>query len=270
MDNIKALITLLLLLMLGTMLQAQNSSLLIYSEDSVKFHLILDSKEYNPIAQTQVKVEDLNATSHKVKILFTEERVQPTKAIIHLKSGTETSYLLKRNKESKTMTNEYDAMVSTYEYSLKLVSEQSNEAKEQQVSYDSFTNAVVVTNNVDVYQGKNTYQTADSTNNNSYNGKIGCTPAIDELAFKRVLQTISSQPFDDDKISTAKGLFVSKCFSSQQIEKIVALFEFEDNKLDFAKYAYTYAYDLDNYGIVGNAFDFKASKAELLRYIKSK
>jgi hypothetical protein len=48
------------------------------------------------------------------------------------------------------------------------------------------------------------------------------------------------------------------------------LFTYEDSKLEFAKYAYDYTYDIDNYFMVNDAFEFETSIDELNEYIESK
>ena len=45
------------------------------------------------------------------------------------------------------------------------------------------------------------------------------------------------------------------------------LFSFEDSKLQYAKYAYTYTFDLGNYYKVNDAFTFEMSIEELNEYI---
>ena len=48
------------------------------------------------------------------------------------------------------------------------------------------------------------------------------------------------------------------------------LFSFEDSKLDFAKYCYGYTYDLGNYYMVNDAFDFESTIEELNNYINQR
>ena len=48
------------------------------------------------------------------------------------------------------------------------------------------------------------------------------------------------------------------------------LFTFEDNRLQFAKFAYERTYDVGNYYKVNNAFTFENSMDELNEYIDSR
>jgi len=45
------------------------------------------------------------------------------------------------------------------------------------------------------------------------------------------------------------------------------LFSFEDDKLEFAKYAYGFVYDPENYYQVYDVFDFSSSVDSLKKYI---
>ena len=44
-------------------------------------------------------------------------------------------------------------------------------------------------------------------------------------------------------------------------------FDFEDTKLQFAKYAYGHTYDINNFYMVNDAFEFESSIEELNRAI---
>ncbi|HNQ83646.1 MAG TPA: DUF4476 domain-containing protein, partial [Bacteroidales bacterium] len=54
-----------------------------------------------------------------------------------------------------------------------------------------------------------------------------------------------------------------------QVKEIMKLFSFEESRLEFAKYAYGYTYDLSNFYIVNDAFSFESSIDELNKYIRS-
>jgi hypothetical protein len=45
------------------------------------------------------------------------------------------------------------------------------------------------------------------------------------------------------------------------------MLSFESTRLDFAKFAYTYTLDKENYYMVNNAFSFSSSVAELNNFI---
>jgi hypothetical protein len=59
----------------------------------------------------------------------------------------------------------------------------------------------------------------------------------------------------------------TNCLLSSQVKEIILLFSFEETRLDFAKYAYGYTFDIGNYYQVNDAFKFESSIDELNTYI---
>lgn len=100
-----------------------------------------------------------------------------------------------------------------------------------------------------------------------YSGPIGCPWPMQPGDFNSAKQSISSKSFEDSKFTVAKQIFNSNCLTSDQVRDIMGLFDFEDTKLDFAKYAYGRTYDLGNYYKVNDAFTFESSIDELNDFI---
>lgn len=113
------------------------------------------------------------------------------------------------------------------------------------------------------------------TQNNShyimpgYSGMIGCPWPMDQSSFAGAMATVNGQSFEENKFQVAQQVFNSNCMTVNQVTQIIGLFNFEDTKLDFAKYAYGRTYDLSNYFMVNNAFSFSSSVDELNAYINS-
>lgn len=89
-------------------------------------------------------------------------------------------------------------------------------------------------------------------------------PAAD---FEQARKAIADTSFDDTKLSTAKQIVSSNCMDANQISIIAKLFSFEDSKLDFAKHAYDFCTDKNNYYKVVSVFTYSDSKEELNQYI---
>jgi hypothetical protein len=111
--------------------------------------------------------------------------------------------------------------------------------------------------------------TATSNYDNSQPVRQGCQYAMPANDFKSAKETVSKASFEDTKLSTAKTILSSNCFSTDQVIAICNLFSFEQSKLDFAKYAYSKCTDPGSYFKVGNIFSFDASKTELNNYISN-
>jgi hypothetical protein len=100
-----------------------------------------------------------------------------------------------------------------------------------------------------------------------YSGPIGCEIPMMPQNFQNAKRVIASKSFDDTKLSIAKQIIDSNCLTSAQVRELLFLFDFEDTRLDFAKYCYGYTYDIGNYFMVNEAFDFESSIEELDEFI---
>lgn len=87
--------------------------------------------------------------------------------------------------------------------------------------------------------------------------------------FNLALRVISADNFDDKRLESAKYIIKSNSMSARQIARICTLFNFEANKLEFAKFAYPYCVDRNRYFIVDEVFNFSASRDELHKYIQN-
>lgn len=88
--------------------------------------------------------------------------------------------------------------------------------------------------------------------------------------FAAMKSTISKQSFDNTKLSTAKQIVSANCLRATQIKELVAMFSFENTKVDLAKYCYAYCYDPQNYFQIYDVFSFSSSTDEVSKYINGK
>ena len=103
-----------------------------------------------------------------------------------------------------------------------------------------------------------------------YNGQIGCDWPMTDGDLDAMKRSISSKDFEDSKFTIAKQATRSKCLKAEQVAEIMKLFDFEETKLDYAKYAYDYTYDQDNYYLVNDSFEFEFTIDELNEYLENK
>ena len=101
-------------------------------------------------------------------------------------------------------------------------------------------------------------------------GNGNCTRSMDAASFGKAKQTIASKGFDDTKLSTAKQVAKANCLTTDQILEVMKIFGFEESRLEFAKYAYDYCFDQNNYYNVSQGFTFDSSTEELNEFIETK
>lgn len=125
-------------------------------------------------------------------------------------------------------------------------------------SYDSYSDNTGTTATQDVYVMP------------GYSGEVGCPYPMSDADFNSAKQSIASKSFADSKLTLAKQITNTNCLTSDQAKQIIELFDFEDTRLEYAKYAYGHTYDISNYYKVNDAFEFESSIEELNKYIEGK
>jgi len=100
-----------------------------------------------------------------------------------------------------------------------------------------------------------------------YSGPIGCPWPMDEGQFSNAMRSVSSKDFEDSKLTVAKQITGANCLTAAQVKRIMDQFDFEDTKLEYAKFAYDKTYDIGNYYQLNDSFDFESSIDELNSYI---
>ena len=79
-----------------------------------------------------------------------------------------------------------------------------------------------------------------------------CTVVADETDFLKLRKQMAAKESDDAMISEAKNYFKTKCFTSEQIKNLSALFLNDENKYKFFDAAYNYVSDADKFSALQN------------------
>ena len=118
------------------------------------------------------------------------------------------------------------------------------------------------------YQETTTVTTSSSVpNNTQVVSANGCAYPMNSGDFASAKGSIASKTFADSKMKVARQIAKSNCLTSIQVREIVSLFDFEDDRLTFAKFAYDYTFDPNNYYKVNDAFEFESTIEDLDEYI---
>lgn len=113
------------------------------------------------------------------------------------------------------------------------------------------------------------FEQGNNSNNANGRRRAGCNMAMNNANFEEAKRTIAANGFDETRLSTAKQIASSNCLNTNQIAALIKIFGFEESKLDFAKYAYDFCVDRNNYFKIANSFSFESSKTELNNYLQS-
>jgi hypothetical protein len=94
---------------------------------------------------------------------------------------------------------------------------------------------------------------------------------VSQQDFATIKNQIAKQSMINTKINIAKmNIKTKKCFKTDQIIEILALFPYSDSKMDIAKFAYDYTNDKENYIKVADCFTFTSDKDVFLNFLKTK
>jgi hypothetical protein len=95
---------------------------------------------------------------------------------------------------------------------------------------------------------------------------------VSEAELKDILQAIRNESFEQTRDKVARQIVNSsrKKFLSAQVKRLLECFDFENTKLEFAKFAFDFTQDPERYFLVNEAFTFAGSKEALSRHIASR
>jgi Domain of unknown function (DUF4476) len=93
---------------------------------------------------------------------------------------------------------------------------------------------------------------------------------MDKITFDQFKQSLKKESYDDTRLKIGKQFIAANYFNAQQVKELVAIFSFEESKLEMAKYAYDYTVDKGNYFMIIDVFSFSSSKDTLMEYIKNR
>lgn len=99
--------------------------------------------------------------------------------------------------------------------------------------------------------------------------EVGCRP-MHRPMFQNALQSIQSKTFSETQLTLSKQIVSANCLTANQIKQIAQIFDFEDTKLELAKYAYAYCFDPQNYWQINDVFDFESTIEDLNEYISGR
>lgn len=283
--------------------------LTIFSEDGDKFTLILNGELMNDIPQTNLRVEDLNQPYYNAKIKFEDQSLQEvSKNNLIIADGdgnfADVTYKIKRdkNKSGKMKLNYFSAIpvqpnfvpasnvhVIHYGQPRPVVVQQVGGVT-QTTTTTSQSGGVNVGVNVGGAGGINmgvsindsmggeVVQTTTTTTTHSGNTvlveetPLGCNgrSCISSRDFNAAMTTLNSQNFEDTRLKTAKQIVSANCLNVDQIMQIAQTFNFEDNSLEFAKFAYDFCIEPRNYFKLNGIFKFSSNADALSDYVESR
>jgi len=280
-------------------LYSQSASLVVTAENGQRFAL-----KINGIIQSQVLTSDLKITNVpdsvcKVRVQFEKNLSPPISKTIQLRHGTQTTYAIHKNKKGETQLRFMSQVVyeqvphdpasrnvvgfraapneTSAEHDFIAQPEQPLIITTGQEPPDHSAVSISTTTTVTTTTTQVTTQTMPSGGSvkgkpiyemPGYSGQVGCPYPMTDLDFQDVKRTIESKSFENSKLTIAKEVVGANCLFASEVKQIMKLFDFENSRLEFAKYAYRFTFDQGNYYKLNDAFEFEHSIQELNEFVQ--
>ena len=275
-----------ILLLLSGMISAQISPvghLTVFSESGDRFFLILNGEQQNDIAQTNLRIEDLNQPYYNAKIVFADKAISEiSKNYLPITDADgvyqDVTYKVKKDKNNRSkMKLNFFSMIPVRPEYTPPANVYVMHYGQPQLNMNSNANVNVGVNmnvniNESVTEGSSSNHHQNDNYDNANHHPRGCHNAypMAQSNFNSALATIKKQNFEDAKLKTVQQIVSSNCVDTNQISQLAQLFNFEDNKLDFAKFAYDFCVDPENYFKLNTLFNFSSNSEALSDYVQSK
>lgn len=137
--------------------------------------------------------------------------------------------------------------------------------------YDEQPSTNVYNDNDDHHgNGGNDDHHDNNGNNNGWNNNDNhSTREMNAQSFNRFRESLRNESFENTRVNMAKQVIAANYFTTSQVKDILQVFNFENNKLELARYAYRYTIDKKEYYSLADCFNFSSNKDELIRYINN-
>lgn len=224
------------------------SALTIFSENGDVFSLLINGIKQNNYPQQRVRVEGLPQIVNDIQIIFADNYPHTiTKRIpfIDPVDGKAINLILKIVK-----ARDGESILRFF----KSTPIESNYQPDQ--------------NEYVMYYGRDVQVPNSQIVNNVPPPPIPQGPQpMDPQSFAAAISTISGNNFDDGKLSTAKAIANSNYFTTDQVIQVCKVLQWDESKLDFAKYAFKRTVDNNNYFKVNSVFQWDSNKQALNDFV---
>jgi len=285
----KKIITLLAVFIVANAALAQTSNLIVFHESGEEFTMYLNEVKKNDSPSPVVKVTGLGSDVYKMRIEFKNQSLKDIKKPLWLEQkGTKYTYKIsqKNNGEYVISSVGKEPLESSEIQKEGEVTKETGKVQDSvNIQMDisetgtdiSMTHGEQTTNfnmNVNVKESSHGQEEVPEMDqpeeDNTQNSSGNCPYPMSTIDFRDAKSSIESKDFEDSKLSMAKQITKNECLETSQVKKIMQMFNFEDTRLKYAKYAYDYVHDPKKYYKVNDAFEYEMTMEELNEYIDSK
>ena len=229
---------------------AQVGKIIVFAPQGEKFSLFLGGSMQNTEPAARVESDNPGGPTYKIRIVFPDASVKEISKLVFNKPSSTMYY-----KVSKTPKGTFMLESTTSEWMEDSGNSQKGTPPPTEVQPD---------------KKESRSDQAAATETKKTTGTKGCNNPISDADFTAQLIDISARPFEPMQLSAAKKMAETHCLLVSQVTLVINVFDSESSRLSFAKYAYDYTYDRQNYMDVKDALHSQSSKNDLDKFIKGK
>ena len=85
--------------------------------------------------------------------------------------------------------------------------------------------------------------------------------------FQQFIESLKNESFDSNRLQMIDNYLAKSTVSAAQINEMAKTFDFDSNRLTFAKNVYKKCYDPQNYFLLQNTFEFSSNYQSLTKWI---
>jgi len=242
--------------------QEDYNNLIIHSDDSVSFILSIDDHIQNNYPHYNIKITNLPSGSHTINIIIKDGYNETlSKKIYFEKNDVETSAKIIKvdNKYIFRFIGEVEMGMAAVDSNQLIIYYNTSSDIIETSDYLIINQDTLVSDNI--LQDSSIIKKDSIKNISSYKGKIGCSKPK-KIDLERI-NLLDKEYFSSDKLVMAKDIVFSNCNYIDDIILILNKLEFEDHKLELAKFAYYYTYDIENFFKIIELMNLSSSKDKL-------
>jgi hypothetical protein len=251
---------------------AQFGTLTVTSNSNQKFWLFIEDVLQNEYSTHSIRIQGLQLGSYRVRVEMDNADNNCVGQIIQISHQPhQNNYMVSRDRQNNYLFGRSNMQVNPFFIQNVILPDYNYLSAYQQYLFPGF--------NPNANYGQSQYKGSTYRGHQQHGGRGGsfggnqghgmppqpmCMPMSD---FNRAISVIQNESFENSKLSIAKQITSNNYLCVAQIVQICRLFSFENTKLEFAKYAYHYCVDKNNYFQLNEVFSYSSSKDELRKYI---
>ncbi len=229
--------------------QKLTGKITMFSENGDKFWLVLNGVKINQKADFRITAENLTEAQYKAKIIFQNEKLPPVSETIFIVDMDGNVYSktlqIKSNKKGKYITRLVTAEILG----------NNNPPPPVVVPPKQDVIVPVVIPVPDDSPKQVVVPVVVPPNNGTpSNTVVDCGTPMNDADFNESLALVKGSSFSEEKRSAARQMCDYNCLSLNQVKILLSAFNFDDDKLETAKYAYKKCTEPKKYYLLKTAF----------------